>query len=143
MKEARRTPCGVEGLQRCTGTRTKRAPGRHSQGGTCAAKASSKLLEASFWVAGNCRRTSYTLRDRRRFPCSRVVKLPMLWTTSARPPVARGCYSSFAAGAHLSERRGRTKCAFGASVLWGQDERKRASRVREARLHRVWDGTQL
>jgi len=117
MKDSRRTSCGGGSIQRCSGTRSSGAPGARRIARRSAAKASSTSLEDSFLAAGNCRRTSYTLIDGRRFPCGPAVKLPMPWIASVRPLIARGCNRSYAAGVQLSERRSRTRSAFGASDL--------------------------
>jgi hypothetical protein len=141
MKEARHTSCGGENIQRCSGTRSNRAPGTRRMARRGAAKAPSTSLEDSFWVAGNCRRTSYTLRDGRRFPCSPAVKLAMPWIASALPPVACGCNRSYAAGVQLSERESGREAQSERAICEGEIELRGTAAAEKGGLHMGRDGT--
>lgn len=141
MKDARRTSCGGENIQRCSGTRSNRAPGARHIARRSAAKASSTSLEDWFLVAGNCRRTSYTLRDGRRFPCSPAVKLSILWTVSARPPVARGRSRSYAAGVQFQSDEAERKAKSERAIGEGEIELRGTPPAEEGGLHMDWNGT--
>ena len=143
MKEARRRICGVEGLQRCTQIRKNRAARTAAEAPCDAAKASSTSLEDSFLVSGNCRRTSYTLSDRRRFPCSPAVKLSTPWIASVRPPLRVGATDLMRRACSCQSDEAERKAHSVRAICEGEIELRGTIAAEEGGLHMGWNGTEV